>query len=95
MLDKDWSLNILSTHKEDIILWLGKVCIFCSSLNGQNVKGKSQLFLSVVYHIKHKRSCELPLRNKTKHQNLQTLLLCIHSTPVQCLLPPGLVHHDP
>lgn len=61
-------------YKEDIFLWLVKVCVLWSSLNRENDKGKSQVLAYIVYMIKHKRGCELPLKNKTKHHHRQNPL---------------------
>lgn len=37
----------------------------------------------------------VPQETKQNTSTYKAFLLCTHSTPVQCLFPPGLVNHDP
>ena len=90
MLDTGSSLNIPSTPREDTFLWFVKVAF--SAVHWTDIM--SQLFVSIVYIIKHKRSPELPLKNKTNHHHLQNPLVLYSFNAWRTSSPPGLVYHD-
>ena len=88
-IKSDWFLNILSTHREDTILWLVKICIFCSSLNRQMSKEISALSVHTLYYKMWKKLWA-SLKKQNRTQYLQSPLALYSFNTCLMFFPSGL-----